>query len=60
MKRMNFPGRREIRRDEAHQRAESRAKRSALQQLALLDERLGEGKGARRERARLQAMIDNG
>lgn len=36
----------------------ARATRSPKQQLALLDQRLGTGQGAARERARLQAQID--
>lgn len=38
---------------------EERAERTAEQQLALLDERLGEGVGATKERARLQHLIEN-
>jgi hypothetical protein len=47
------------RRSLAIENAEARAKRTPKQQLALLDERLGKGVGATRERARLQAEIDN-
>lgn len=39
--------------DEADQRAEDRASRSNEEQIALLDKRLGKGKGAVRERKRL-------
>lgn len=35
-----------------------RAKRTDAQQLALLDKRLGKGKGAKKERARLVARIE--
>lgn len=37
----------------------ARQQRTAMQQLALLDQRLGVGVGARKERARLQKFIDN-
>jgi hypothetical protein len=40
-------------------RAEERKKRTAEQQLSLLDLRLGKGRGARKERARLQKMLEN-
>ena len=40
-------------REEAAERASARAERSNKQQLALLDKRLGEGRGAKKERARL-------
>lgn len=36
-----------------------RAKRSPQEQLKTLDFRLGKGQGAKKERARLQALIDN-
>jgi hypothetical protein len=36
----------------------ARAKRSAAQQIALLDKRLGKGKGAVKERKRLWTKID--
>jgi len=58
MKRMNFPGRRKLRREEAQERAEARGKRSPQKQLARLDRLFGEGKGAARERARLAAEIE--
>jgi hypothetical protein len=48
----------EIRQQEAQERAEVRASRSPEEQLAVLDKRLGKGKGAQRERARLQALIE--
>lgn len=37
----------------AKERAKERAKRTPLQQLKMLDDRLGKGVGARKERARL-------
>ncbi len=49
---------REYRRKGAKQRDEDRAQRTPQQQLALLDERLGKGIGAKKERARLQRLID--
>jgi hypothetical protein len=36
-----------------------RAKRSPMEQLRLLDQRLGKGQGAAKERLRLQDLIDN-
>jgi hypothetical protein len=39
-------------------RAEERASRTPKQQLALLDKRLGKGKGAQKERARLSKEIE--
>lgn len=58
-----FPGgrygyRKEFLREEAEKRQEARNAREPEQQLALLDSRLGAGIGARKERARLQAMIE--
>jgi hypothetical protein len=44
--------------DSAQRRLSDRAQRSPEQQLALLDQRLGEGVGAKRERARLQSLIE--
>ena len=44
-------------REEASVRAEERAERSPKHQLTLLDKRLGKGKGARKERARLLKLI---
>lgn len=37
---------------------QERAKRSPSQQLALLDKRLGKGRGAKKERARLKLQIE--
>lgn len=37
--------------------AQERAKRSAAQQLAVLDKRLGKGVGAKRERKRLNEVV---
>ena len=51
--------RREELRERAIVLAEERAKRSPAQQLAVLDRRLGEGEGAKKERQRLQFLIDN-
>ena len=50
---------RELRNTEAVVRDEARAARSPQEQLALLDERLGKGIGAKRERERLLAQIAN-
>lgn len=49
----NRPDRRHIRYERAMDRAIERAQRSAAHQLALLNQRLGNGVGAQRERARL-------
>jgi hypothetical protein len=38
--------------------AEERAKRTPKQQLALLDKRLGKGKGAKKERAQLARELE--
>ena len=48
---------RKARHDEAMQLQEERNQRSPRQQLAVLDRRLGADLGAKKERARLQAMI---
>jgi hypothetical protein len=48
----------DFRREEAEKRQSARDARSPEQQLALLDSKLGDGKGAKKERARLQAIID--
>ena len=50
---------RELRRERAEEIARARATRTAEQQLASLDDRLGEGVGATKERARLQREIDD-
>ncbi len=44
----------------AAEMAEVRKGRSAQQQLAELDRRLGQGNGAKRERAKLAAQISKG
>jgi hypothetical protein len=46
-----------VRREEAKKRTLKRAERSPEDQLLKLDEYLGPGKGAKRERARLQEQI---
>lgn len=43
----------------AEENARARAERSPSQQLALLNEKLGDGEGAVRERARLQRLIEH-
>lgn len=45
--------------ENAKKLAEERAKRSPKEQLALLDQKLGKGEGAKKERARLQALMQN-
>ena len=50
---------RELRRERAEEIVRARATRTAEQQLASLDDRLGEGVGATKERARLQREIDD-
>lgn len=47
------PNRKIALQDEADQRADDRANRSNQEQIALLDKRLGKGKGAVKERKRL-------
>ena len=51
--------RREQLRASALQRKEERSERSASQQVGVLDNRLGEGAGATKERRRLQHLIEN-
>lgn len=43
-----------------NERVQARANRTPAQQIAMLDQRLGKGKGAKRERARLEALIKKG
>ena len=50
---------REIRRQQAEERAEQRQKRSAQDQIDLLDAKFGPGVGAARERARLARTIES-
>ena len=47
----------ERRRNDAMERAAARNERSAAQQIAELDRRLGKGVGAKRERARLLKAV---
>lgn len=49
--------RRQARREDAAVRNELRAMRTPQQQMALLNQRLGVGKGARKERERLATLI---
>lgn len=53
------PDNNEIKASEAKDRNDAWAKLSPVQQLKALDERLGKGVGAAKQRARLQARIDN-
>ena len=55
MLRMNFPHRRLARKAQAEARQESRSKRDNEAQLVRLDLLLGDGKGAVKERLKLQA-----
>jgi len=48
---------RNYRRKTALERNEARSERSPQQQLAVLDERLGKGVGAEKERARLKKLM---
>lgn len=45
-------------REDAEERAVERSSRSPEQQLARLDDQLGPGVGAKRERSRLSAMLE--
>jgi hypothetical protein len=58
MARMNAHYRVAQRELEANQRQDARDHRTPGQQMALLDSRLGQGLGAKKERAKLQAAID--
>lgn len=49
---------REEKRQAAHARQQLRNALTPAQQLAVLDDRLGVGTGAKRERARLEALIN--
>ncbi|MBU1082555.1 MAG: hypothetical protein KKB59_18860 [Spirochaetes bacterium] len=48
----------EVKRDEARERAILRGKRGPLEQLSILDRRFGKGVGAERERRKLKAALD--
>ena len=52
-----MPSKKDDRRRRANERQEARVKRTPQEQLKRLDEMLGEGKGAAKERARLEAVI---
>lgn len=60
MKPKNFPRRRKQRQTEAEFRQDVAANTSPKRQLELLDERLGAGVGAKKERAKLQKSVDTG
>lgn len=49
----------DARRKAAAERLEAREKLGPMEQLKELDRRLGKGVGARKERARLQALLDS-
>lgn len=57
MKRMNFPGRKKTRHEEAIERNEAWAKLSPQQQLQELDKRFGKDQGASRQRKRLSKLL---
>ena len=59
MSRKNLRVRIEARQKNAEERLEARSKRTAEQQLQRLDDMLGTGVGAVRERHRLQKEISN-
>ena len=56
--RKDWQDRLETKAENVLKRQSARASRSPQQQINLLDKRLGKGKGAQRERARLQVMLD--
>jgi hypothetical protein len=56
--RANLPRNKARKQTEATQRATERTARSHREQLQVLDQRLGVGQGAAKERARLQVLID--
>jgi hypothetical protein len=56
-KERTMPSRQEDRYRRANERQEIRNKRTPQEQLKILDERFGDGKGAVRERARLRVLI---
>ena len=56
MKPGNFPRRKKQKRDEAEARNSLTAEMSVKDRIAHLDSKLGKGKGAKKERARLAKM----
>lgn len=52
--------RKQARREKAEQRNQEAASRTPTEQLKRLDEKLGKGVGAKKERVRLQNKIDKG
>lgn len=58
MSRRNSHERRESRRTEAQERAEAVSKLSPSARLSRLDRALGEGVGAKKERARLTVLLE--
>lgn len=50
----------EYRKECAEERAKERAKRTPQEQLKRLDRMFGEGKGAQKERRRLQKLCEEG
>lgn len=55
MIRKNFPGRKSIRKEAAEARQEDKTNRTNKEQLSRLDKMFGKGKGAKKERARLNS-----
>lgn len=53
-----MPSKKDDRRKRAMERQEARAQRTPQEQLRILDERFGEGRGAAKERAKLKARIE--